>query len=207
MGLLYSGSFGRAHAFERTLSLARRLRGAGVAFGFSVRGNAESKLRAAVTGVDANIGFHSFVADEQLDGRLGAADIHIVTLRDEWTGAVVPSKFFGALAAGRPVLFEGSPDCAIAQWIMKYKVGWVLTAESEERIAAELSSLCEQPPRLEELSKRAHEVYVSNFSRKSVLDGWHRELSVLCSADPTPISVAPADKLEKPAKRAKQTAA
>ena len=30
---------------------------------------------------------------------------------------MVPSKFFGALSMGRPVLFCGSPDSDIAYWI------------------------------------------------------------------------------------------
>ena len=65
-----------------------------------------------------------------LEVRLSAADIHVVTLRDEWTGTVVPSKFFGALAVGRPVLFAGSPKSAVARWIVKHRVGWVLTESS-----------------------------------------------------------------------------
>ena len=51
---------------------------------------------------------------------------------------VVPSKFFGSLAAGRPVVFAGGPDSAIAGWIREFGVGWVLTADNVAEVAAEL---------------------------------------------------------------------
>jgi len=52
-------------------------------------------------------------------------------LSPSYTGAVVPSKFFGALAAGRPVLFEGSVDCSIARWIKEHRIGWVLPTNAK----------------------------------------------------------------------------
>jgi colanic acid biosynthesis glycosyl transferase WcaI len=179
LGLLYSGNLGRAHGYDRTLSLARRLRDSGVAFAFSVRGNAEAALRSAVDGSDDNVQVHAFVAQDRLEARLSAGDIHIVTLRDEWTGAVVPSKFFGALAVGRPVLFEGSPDSALARWIQQFNVGWLLTAESEEAVAAELSNLSRDSASLDDLIQHCHHVYAAHFSKQSVLDAWDRELRSL----------------------------
>jgi colanic acid biosynthesis glycosyl transferase WcaI len=179
LGLLYSGNLGRAHGYERTLSLARRLRDAGAAFAFSVRGNAEAALREAVKGSGGNVQLYGFVAQDRLEARLSAADIHVVTLRDEWTGTVVPSKFFGALAVGRPVLFEGSPDSAVAQWIKQFQVGWLLTAESEEAVAAELSELSRTLAGLQNLFQRCHQTYADHFSKQSVLDAWDRELRSL----------------------------
>jgi colanic acid biosynthesis glycosyl transferase WcaI len=177
LGLLYSGNFGRAHCYERTLSMARRLRDAGVELAFSVRGNSEAALRSSLSGAGGNVRLHGFVAPDRLEARLGAADIHVVTLREEWTGTVVPSKFFAALAVGRPVLFEGSEESAVARWIREFRTGWVLTAESEAAVAAELAAL--NPAELEALFARCHDTYRTNFSRRSVLDAWDRELRVL----------------------------
>ena len=74
--------------------------------------------------------FAGFAPESELEKRLAAADIHLVSLRPEWTGVVVPSKFFGSLAAGRPVVFAGGPDSAIARWIHEFGVGWVLTTDN-----------------------------------------------------------------------------
>src|ERR1700738_583559 len=107
-------------------------------------------LRSDILVSDNNVTLCPFASQEHLEARLSAADILVVTLRDEWTGAVVPSKFFGALAAGRPVLFEGSDDCAIAQWIKEFGVGWVLTPASEEAIAKQLIEFCSNRTDVEE---------------------------------------------------------
>jgi len=67
-------------------------------------------VRAAITAEDVNISFVDFAPCAAWNP-IGSGDIHVVTLREEWTGTVVPSKFFGALAAGRPVLFAGAAIC------------------------------------------------------------------------------------------------
>jgi len=58
--------------------------------------------KKAVEQRNANVGFVPFASADKLQDRLACADIHVLTLRSDWTGMVVPSKFFGALAAARP---------------------------------------------------------------------------------------------------------
>lgn len=179
LGLLYSGNFGRAHSFAEFLELARRLRGDGVQFCFGVRGNRAEELRAAVGPDDTNVGFAGFAPEAELGKRLAAADVHLASLRPEWTGLVVPSKFFGSLAAGRPVLFAGSRDACIARWIREHGVGWVLDAGSAESVAAELRRLSADPAGLTALQHRCWQVYQEHFSRRRTADAWDRELSAL----------------------------
>jgi colanic acid biosynthesis glycosyl transferase WcaI len=179
LALMYSGSFGRAHSHEDLLDLARALRHESVHLAFSIRGNQERAVRAAVTSEDINVSFMQFAASDKLEERLAAADIHIVSLREEWTGAVVPSKFFGALAAGRPVIFCGSPRSAIAHWIEEYKVGWVLAPGDVEKTAQALRGFMQDTSETEQMNKRCHCVYREQFAKKTTLDRWDRELRSL----------------------------
>jgi glycosyltransferase involved in cell wall biosynthesis len=176
LGLLYSGNFGRAHSYEEFLALARHLRGDNVAVCFAVRGNRADELRKAVRPDDANVAFAGFAPEAELERRLAAADVHLVSLRPEWTGVVVPSKFFGSLAAGRPVVFAGGADSAIAGWVREFGVGWVLTADNAAAVAADLRALAADPARLAELQRRCHAVYQEHFSWRAVTAGWDREL-------------------------------
>jgi colanic acid biosynthesis glycosyl transferase WcaI len=175
-GLLYSGNFGRAHSYDEILELARAVRGKSIQFAFSVRGNRAEELRRAVSDQDQNIGFVPFAEETRLEARLSVADIHIVSLREEWTGSVVPSKFFGALAAGRPVLFVGSPRSSVARWIIEHRVGWVLHRENQSEIVKQLCRLSEHPQELRELFRHCHTVYQKYFSRTKVLDALADEL-------------------------------
>jgi glycosyltransferase involved in cell wall biosynthesis len=179
LGLLYSGNFGRAHSYEEFLELARRLRGAGVRVCFAVRGNRADEIRKAVRPDDENVSFAGFAPECELEKRLGAADVHLVSLRPEWSGVVVPSKFFGSLAAGRPVVFAGAPDSAIAGWVRELGVGWVLGPDNVEAVAEDLRKLRAEPRRLAELQARCHAVYHEHFSWHKVMDGWDRELRAL----------------------------
>lgn len=161
------------------------MRGTSIKFAFSVRGNRTEELRRAVSGQDENISFVAFADESRLEARLSAADIHIVSLREEWTGAVVPSKFFGALAAGRPVLFAGSSRSSVARWIREYRVGWVLNNESQSEVAAELCRLAEQPEELCRLFGHCHTIYQNHFSRNRVIDGFEQELRAIIPDRPT----------------------
>lgn len=81
---------------------------------------------ARLTKEDTNIRLAGFATEAELERRLAAADIHLISLRRGWEGIVVPSKFFGALAIGRPVLFSGPEESCIARWIADEKLGCVL---------------------------------------------------------------------------------
>lgn len=176
LGLLYSGNFGRAHSHGEFLDLARRLRSSPVRLCFAGRGNRVDELRAAVRPDDANVGFAGFAPESELENRLGACDLHLVSLRPEWAGAVVPSKFFGALATGRGVVYAGPPSSAIARWVEQHKVGWVLTERTAAAVAADLAALAADPGRLAALRERCHAVYHAQFSKRTQLDRWDAEL-------------------------------
>ncbi|MBF9050477.1 hypothetical protein GTA62_15565 [Roseobacter sp. HKCCD9010] len=180
LSVLYSGNFGEAHSYSEFLTLARSLRDVPeIHFCFAVRGNRVDELKAAVLEEDTNISFASFASIEELEKRLGAADIHLASLRDEWAGIAVPSKFFGSLAIGRPVLYSGPKNSAIGYWIERFNIGWVLNSGSSESIALELRRLSKEPSALIKLQEHSHAVYQKNFSRESVTDQWHDELSRL----------------------------
>jgi glycosyltransferase involved in cell wall biosynthesis len=175
LALLYSGSFGRAHASDLVLQLMRQLEPAGAHLAFSIRGNRAEALRKEAQFL-SNVSFVPFAPHKALQTRLSAADIHVVTLRDNWTGNVVPSKFFGALAAGRPVLYSGSPHSSIAVWIREYQVGWVLTKDTLDSVASEMLDLCRTRGRVSEYFSHCHAVYRDHFSRSIVADEWNRQL-------------------------------
>jgi glycosyltransferase involved in cell wall biosynthesis len=174
LALLYSGTIGKAHQFENFIALARELkkRGASVAFCFAGHGNRYTELRSMVTELDDNISFAGFADESQLAKRLGAGDIHMLSLRPGWEGVVVPSKFFGSLAAGKPVLYEGSPDSSIKTWIEQHKVGYFIDKDNTNQIADELCRLANNPALLSEKQKNAFNCYQNDFSLRINISRW-----------------------------------
>ena len=179
LAFLYSGTVGHAHDLAPFIAFARecRRRGLDAAFCFAGYGNQFDAQTACLTPEDTNIRLAPFVPEEQLAARLAAADFHLISLRQGWQGIVVPSKFFGALAIGRPVLFSGPQSSCIAAWIRQYGLGEILAPETPRVMAA----LLDNPTRLAELRRRAWETYQAHFSRAVVTA---RFLELLAAAPP-----------------------
>ncbi len=170
LACLYSGNLGRAHEFELFVELARQTAQDSIAFCFAGRGPRMSELTASARAAElANVRFADFAAEGQLEQRLAAGDIHLVSLRDDWTGTVVPSKFFGSLAIGRPVLFVGSSQCAIARWIEQHKIGWHLRSDNVAAVAAQLRELAASSRAKETLNQHCQSIYYQHFSREKQL--------------------------------------
>lgn len=172
--MLYSGTFGRAHTYDLFLTLAHRLRGENAKMAFSVRGNREDELRSAIDAIPPEtvcaLEFVPFAPAERLLDRLAAPDVHLISLADHWTGLVVPSKFFGAIAAGRPVLYCGHPDSAVALWITEHKLGWVLNAKNIDSTAEDLLAYAHDRSRIVEMNRHCLDIYQKLFSRHASLD-------------------------------------
>ncbi|MGN6371282.1 MAG: glycosyltransferase family 4 protein [Phycisphaerae bacterium] len=63
---------------------------------------------------------------EKLPETLSAADVHLITQAPNTSGLIVPSKFYGILAAGRPSIYIGPPDTEVACVLTESNTGKVL---------------------------------------------------------------------------------
>ncbi len=185
--LLYSGSFGRAHTSTHLLALARALQGADAALAFSVLGNCEAQLRADIAaippGSSCAVVQVPFASAESVLDRLAAPDVHMISLADDWTGLVVPSKCFGALAVGRPLLFSGSRHSSIALWIEQYQLGWVLDGSNIATVAHDLLDYIEDPVRVRDMQRRCFVTYQQHFARQPGIDHMQALLQQITTPD------------------------
>jgi glycosyltransferase involved in cell wall biosynthesis len=175
LALLYAGTLGRAHDYEAFLALARRCRqmsGNDVSFCFVARGARIESLRSALVPADTNVRIVPFCEDAELPSWLQAPDMHLLSVRPEWDGIVVPSKFFGSLAARRPVLLAGSERSDIAQWIAELDVGLVVNTQTVDSVADRLLQLIQDPSDFSRWRANAAAAHASRFSRHVVTSAW-----------------------------------
>jgi len=181
LALLYSGTMGRAHDFAAFLRLARICRarsGDAITMCFSIRGNRAAELRAAVASDDTNVHLVDFADETSLSARLAAADVHLISLRDDWAGVVVPSKFFASLAVGRPVLYAGPADSEIARWIADHELGLQLRDDDDSArdVADRLHRLMDDPAIGQRWRDNALATYRRQWSRQVTNDRWDQLL-------------------------------
>lgn len=176
LGILYSGTIGRAHQFEEFILLARELRkrNASVKFCFAGGGNKYKDLQNMITSEDCNITFTGFVDEKLLPLRLASADIHMISLRYGWEGVVVPSKFFGSLATGRPLLYCGTPDSYVAELIAREGFGYIVEKNTVKKIADCLEALSNDKTDLLNMQEATFSYYKRYFSKDIQCIKWDK---------------------------------
>jgi glycosyltransferase involved in cell wall biosynthesis len=175
LGLLYAGSMSRPHDFESLLALARACRaraGEEIVLCFACTGTNLPRLEAAVRPDDTNVRFAPFAEEQTIGARFAAADFHLGSLRSDYTGVVVPSKFFAALAAARPFIFAGEPEAAIAGWIREHDVGIVLAPGHADEVADRLVGIKDDPESVRAMRANALATYRRHFSKRLINDRW-----------------------------------
>jgi colanic acid biosynthesis glycosyl transferase WcaI len=135
--VMYSGNMGLAHDFDTVLGAADSLRGQRVVFLFIGEGPRRVEVEAAarLRGID-NIRFLPPQPAEKLSESLSAADAHLVTMRPNLCGLVVPSKVYGVLAAGRPCVFVGPSDSEAARLLRETDAGVVIEPGQSAQLAS-----------------------------------------------------------------------
>ncbi len=152
--VMYSGNMGRAHDFGTVLEAARGLQEKGVAdvlLLFVGSGPGEAMLRGEAHRMGLNnVRFLPPQPTDSLSESLGAADLHLVTMMEGMSGLVVPSKFYGVLAAGRPCLFVGPGDSEVAQVMRTREVGRVIPCGRSEELQSAIMEYRAQPSLINE---------------------------------------------------------
>jgi glycosyltransferase involved in cell wall biosynthesis len=101
--LLHAGNIGFYGAWETLIAAAKQLDGDGVGLVFVGEGTQRAQLEAAARPA-RNIRFLPFFSSSKIPSVLAAADAHVITIKRGLEGVVVPSKMYGILAAGKPIV-------------------------------------------------------------------------------------------------------
>jgi len=158
--VMYSGNMGLAHPFDAILDAAARLQDERpeVLFLFVGEGPRKADLQAQVQrrGL-SNVRFLPFQPRERLAQSLSAADLHLVTMQAALRGLVVPSKLYGALGVGRPVLFLGPSGSEAARVVRERDCGTVLPDPTGTILAEAIVDWHEAPDRWRAACARARD--------------------------------------------------
>jgi glycosyltransferase involved in cell wall biosynthesis len=174
----YSGNLGRAHEFQTLLDAAALLK-ADPRFVFLMIGGGAGMEQLARE-VDyrrlASFRFLPYQPRESLSDCLAAADVHWVSLRPALEGYIVPSKFYGILAAARPVAFIGDRDGELARDIRRYACGATVEPGQSAQLAELLRVWADDAELRARMGRNAHAQYVGHYSASRAFERWTRIL-------------------------------
>lgn len=179
----YSGNIGQAHDLNTILGAAKLLhdRGAGhIRFLFVGGGALFDNVRAAaeVHGL-SNIDCRPYQPRERLSESLTVPDLHWISLRPEVEGYLLPSKFYGILAAGRPTLFIGHPQGEIAGIVRETQSGWAFAVGDAAGVADLLLKLAHERGAVEAAGRAARSLMDVRFRRELIIGKWKQLLDEL----------------------------
>lgn len=170
----YSGNLGRAHEFLTLLDAADKLRYDPQIVFLMIGGGAgmEQLARLAAARRLQNFCFLPYQPRAVLADALAAADVHWMSLMPALEGLIVPSKFYGVLAAGRPVLFIGDPQGEVAREIRARGCGATVAINESEQLASLLRVWKSDPAQREAMGQCGHELYNERFRARIAFDQW-----------------------------------
>lgn len=177
----YSGNLGRAHEYGTLLAAATALRTEESIVFLMIGGGANMEpLRREAEARDLkNMRFLPYQPREELEDSLAAADVHLASLRPDLEGLIMPSKLYGILAAGRPLVFIGDPDGEIARVIGAARCGVTVAVDAGADLVAALQRLKSDPETCAAMGERAREVFTNEYAMDKAISRWAEMLDRL----------------------------
>ena len=121
--------------------------------------------------------FRPYQPRETLSESLSVADVHLVSLHPSLEGLIVPSKFYGVLAVGRPVIYLGDPEGDLARMIVENNLGIVIAPGDGTALVACIQEFASDPTRAVAMGTRGRALYVEQFAAPVALAAWERILA------------------------------
>lgn len=178
----YSGNLGRVHEFSTFLTAIEHLeRDAGperIRWLFVGGGSGLEALKSEVArrGL-SSVQFQPYQPRSILAQSLAAADVHLVSLRPDIEGFVVPSKYYGIAAAGRPAIFVGDRDGEIARILSRTGAGVAVAEGDGPGLAAAIRALAEDRVKADTMGRNARTAFDAEFSLERALARWQEMLA------------------------------
>jgi glycosyltransferase involved in cell wall biosynthesis len=172
----YSGNLGKAHCAQSVAHLVRESRKLpGVRWLFIGGGSGQEAVKQAAEEAGVEVDFQPYQLRASLSDSLSVPDIHLVTLDPACEGLIMPSKLYGVMAAGRPVIALGDPQGSVAREVMKGKMGVVLDINAPDGWVETLRPMLSFEA-ADLLGSTARQYYENRFTPERVLDLWMETL-------------------------------
>ena len=152
--LLHAGNLGFYGAWETLVAAARLVENESIGLVFVGEGAQLETVRASAAGAK-NVRFLPFFSAQKIPSVLAAGDAHVITVKRGLEGVVVPSKLFGILAAGKPLLVVAPPECDAARITRAHGCGATADPGKPDEVAAAVRRLAGDPESLRRMGLAA----------------------------------------------------
>jgi glycosyltransferase involved in cell wall biosynthesis len=179
--VMHSGNIGHAQDLDTLIQSTTYLRDleqlAVVLIGFGVR---HADYVALTERLEAGkVSFLEYQPRGVLSQSLSSADVHFVGLARGLSGYVVPSRLYGVLAVGRPVIAAAEADSETAQVVRESGAGVVLPPGRPDLLAETIREFVAGEHDLEEMGRRGRAYVEAEADREIAMERYRSLLAEL----------------------------
>lgn len=191
--VLYAGNIGLAHPMNTIMDAAKVLNETNpeVEFVFVGQGQRFDKIAQyrAEFGLE-NIRLLPYQPNSRLREVMESGDIHLISMRSDAVGCIVPSKIYAAIAVGRPTVFVGPPRTELCKILRDFKAGLQVREGDTQALVESILYYRNSGDEWfagHEGAKAAAEVFVPSDS----MEVWHARAARLIGRDESDMSDTP----------------
>ncbi|WP_199620934.1 glycosyltransferase family 4 protein [Paenibacillus alkalitolerans] len=176
--IMYSGNLGLYYDLENIIKVTAEFKGSpDIAFVFIGDGASKNIMQQFVKENNiTNVHFLPFLPKEFIKYSLNAADVHLVVNQRGIKGVSVPSKIYGVMASGKPILGVLERGSEAHRLIMESKSGVVVEPQDYKGIVREINVFRQLDNRqLEEMGLNGRQ-YLEQYLRKEASIQKYRQL-------------------------------
>jgi colanic acid biosynthesis glycosyl transferase WcaI len=175
---MYSGNLGLCQRLEDVIAAADCLRSrTDIVFLLVGGGALQKQLEAQVAELNLpNVRFLPYEPKSHLAESLSAADVHLVPLDPRVAQCLMPSKLYGVLASGTPLIAIAPESCELSDLTQTQAVGLVTPPGNPKALAQAIEHLADNREQLEPMGARARALAEQHYDRKTVTASFARLL-------------------------------
>lgn len=152
--LVHAGNLGFYGAWSTLVTAARHLASEEVSLVFVGDGAQRSQVEASAAGA-GNVRFLEFFPASKIPSVLAAADAHVITVKRGLEGVIVPSKMYGILAAGKPIVAVAPNETDVVS--LGVQRGFAVAADPDRpaEVVSAVRALASDPHKLKTMGEAA----------------------------------------------------
>jgi glycosyltransferase involved in cell wall biosynthesis len=172
----YSGNLGRAHEFNTILEAADTLRHRQDIVFLFIGGGAQHAAveKEVLTRRLSSVLFKPYVPRDQLSDSLSAVDVHLVSLNPVLEGMIVPSKFYGITAVGRPMIFIGDSAGEISLVLQECNCGYSVNSSDQVGLVNKILDFADNPDLCVKQGINARSIHMERYDRTIALKAFRK---------------------------------
>ena len=162
----YSGNMGLTHDMETIIEAAQTLRHDNSIHFILIGGGGKlKKIKNMVQDFSLkNLTFLPYQAREKLKYTLGASHISLISLERGAEGLSVPSKLYGIMASGRPIIAIMSENTEVALTLKEYQCGLITPPKDVHALVETILRQKKNEAERKTMGERAYMAFQKNFT-------------------------------------------